>query len=161
MMNLEELKQEIKRLEVEELKNEIESSKIEALKQELTERAGVPASMLNGKTVRENIDQARAFLDWKKDQEGQKAEPKTTMEQFAEWVRAREGVAEEQPPEYAALAEIEERERVAAGGYPIVKDGSSDHNGYFGDPRPAAEQFGDWFKRKTVYNPHTNGNGLI
>lgn len=160
MMNLEELKQEIKRLEVEELKSEIESSRVEALKQELSERTGVPASMLRGKTAKENIDQARAFLDWKNDQEEKEAEPKTTREQFADWMRAREGVADEQPPEYAALAEIEERERVGAGGYPIVKDGSAD-NKYFGDPRTTREQFNDWLNKKTAYNPFTNRNGLI
>lgn len=59
---------------------------ISNIKAEIEKQTGVPASLLNGETVEENIAQAKAILAYKQEA-GTEApqEPQTPAEQFASW----------------------------------------------------------------------------
>lgn len=143
---------------------------LEELKQEIAQRTGVQASLLKGETAEENIAQAKAFLAYKREHEAQR--PKTAAEQFADWFGGQMEERDRQqaatfglnytPPEKdaagAALAEIEERARVEAGGYPSLQDGGS-VNVNVGDTRSAREQFADWISDKTAFNPFKQADG--
>lgn len=142
---------------------------LEELKQEIAQRTGVPAVLLTGETAEENIAQAKAFLAYKREHEAQR--PKTAAEQFADWFGGQMEERDRQqaatfglnytPPEKdaagAALAEIEERARVEAGGYPRIND-SGEVTG-LPDPRSAREQFADWISDKTAFNPFKQADG--
>lgn len=132
---------------------------VEELRQEIEQRTGVPASFLTGETAEENIAQAKALLAYKKECGRQYAQqqPKSTKEQFAEWYRAAADIEEPEDAAGAALAEIEEAARVEAGGYPRVTDGGE--VGKLSDARPAKEQFEDWLKQATAFNPFTDSDG--
>lgn len=145
--------------------------KIEDIKREIEQRAGVPASLLTGETVEENIAQAKALLAYKREYEQQR--PKTTAEQFSDWIggkleeKNRQTAAalglhyeeSEADPAGAALAEIEEAARRDAGGYPIVPDGGQIDISRLPDARPAREQFADWFKKETAFDPFKDLDG--
>ena len=133
--------------------------KIEDIKREIEQRAGVPASLLTGETVEENIAQAKALLAYKREYEQQR--PKTTAEQFGAWVDAQLGKEPQEPQDAAgaALAEIEEAARRDAGGYPIVPDGGQIDISRLPDARPAREQFADWFKKETAFDPFKDPDG--
>ena len=77
---------------------------------------------------------------------------KSTEEKFTDWFKASQGI-EEQDEESAALAEIAEAARIAAGDYPSVRDEGEVDTSRFKDGRPAIEQFEDWFKEKDKFNP--------
>lgn len=128
---------------------------LEDLKKEIEQRTGIPAALLSGETPEENIEQANALLAYKKDTELQR--PKHTREQFAAWINAQQGI-ETQDTAGAALADIEEAVRVAAGGYPKIKDGQAGVSN-LPDARPEREQFAEWFNNKTAYNPFKDVNG--
>ena len=121
---------------------------IEELKQIIEQRTGVPASLLTGETAEENIAQAKAILAYKRDLGTQT--PRTTRDQFAEWLNASQG-KEAQDTAGAALAEIEDAARMEAGGYPAVQD--SGEAAGLPDPRPARDQFAEWFGQKSAFNP--------
>lgn len=129
---------------------------LEELKQIIGQRTGIPASLLTGETIEENIAQAKALLAYKREAEAER--PKSTKEQFAQWLNAQQGI-EDQDTAGQALAQIEERARVEAGGYPIIQDGGS-VNVQTGDPRSAKEQFSDWAGQALAYNPRKQ-NGWI
>lgn len=126
---------------------------IDEIKQEIEKRTGVPASLLNGETAEENIAQAKALLAYKREAEAER--PKSTREQFTEWLNAQQN-AEAQDTAGAALAQIEERARIEAGGYPILKD-----NGGAGvdpgDSRTARQQFTEWAEKALAFDPLRNG----
>lgn len=123
---------------------------LEELKQEIAERTGVPALLLTGETAEENIAQAKALLAYKRDAEADIQRPRSTTEQFTDWLTARDGI--EQPYTAGqALADIEERARVEAGGYPMTMDGGEVTG--LPDARPAREQFADWLNQKKAFNP--------
>lgn len=121
---------------------------LEEVKQEIEQRTGVPASFLTGETAEENIAMAKALLAYKKKKAAEA--PRSPREQFAEWAR---GMAGEAPQNAAedALAPLEEALRVDAGGYPMTADAGEVGN--IPDPRPAREQFAEWFKDVTAFNP--------
>lgn len=126
---------------------------IEELRQEIAQRAGVPANLLTGETVEENIAQARALLAYKRDLEEQE-QPEDTAGQFAGWLRANDGI--ERPDiAGAALDDITKQARMEAGGYPEVEDGGTPYiNGRAApDTRPAAEQFSEWLQEQTAITP--------
>ena len=142
----------------------------EELRQEIEQRTGVPATLLTGETIEENIAQAKAFLAYKREYEQQR--PKTAQEQFADWLggqleeRDRQTAAtfglQYTPPQKdaasAALADIEERARVEAGGYPMLQDGGS-VNVNTGDGRSAREQFSEWLGQRTAFDPFKEADG--
>jgi len=131
---------------------------IEELKQAIEQRTGVPASLLTGETAEENIAQAKAMLAYKREHEQQR--PKSTVEQFADWIGARlneEGTKKD--PAGEALADIEEAVRVESGGYPMVQDGGQVDTSTMPDPRPAREQFADWVAQRTAFDPFTDTDG--
>lgn len=144
---------------------------IEELKQQIEQRAGVPASLLTGETAEEVVARAKAVLAYKREHEAQR--PKTAQEQFADWIGAqledkdrrtaellgRHYEAPPADPARAALAEIEEAARRDAGGYPIIPDGGQIDISRLPDARPAREQFADWFKKETAFDPFTDSDG--
>ena len=142
---------------------------IEELKQQIEQRAGVPASLLTGETAEEVVARAKAVLAYKREHEAQR--PKTAQEQFADWIGAqledkdrrtaellgRHYEAPPADPAGAALAEVAEAYRVEAGGYPMTKDSGEVTN--MPDPRPAREQFAEWFGQKTAFDPFKDADG--
>lgn len=138
----------------------------EEVKQEIAQRTGIPVTLLTGETAEENIAQAKALLAYKREHEAQRT--KTTQEQFGDWLGGRlEGMNKQRaatlgleytPPEKdtagAALAEIEERARVDAGGYPTVQEGSADNADI--DGGSTKEHFADWIGRQLAYDPFNN-----
>lgn len=128
---------------------------IEELKVAIEQGTGVQASLLTGETSEEVIAQAKAFLAFKREREDQR--PKSTAEQFGSWFNAVQGI--EEPDEAgAALANIQEAVRVAEGGYPKVPDGG-EPAGRLPDPRPAREQFAEWFLGESAYDPFKGQDG--
>ena len=125
---------------------------LEELKQTIEKQTGVPATLLNGETAEENIAQAKALLAYKR--EADKQRPRTTAEQFSDWMNAREGI--EQPDiEGQALANIAEAARVEAGGYPMTRDAGEAQYTPKGDTK---EDFAAWMNSKLSFNPfNTDG----
>ena len=112
---------------------------LEELRQEIERRTGVPATLLTGETAEENIAQAKALLAFRMGRETQK--PKSTAEQFAEWMQSQENVPDqtEAPPD------------PDAGNYPVLKDGGC-VNVDLGDPRTTAAQFAEWAGAQLAFN---------
>ena len=122
---------------------------IDELRQEIEQRTGVPASLLTGETLEENIAQAKALLAFKK--EGNDNRKKSTGEQFVDWIGAKVDERTRQAadtfgiqtaptdPEGAALFEIE---RKAKAGF---RDGGEVDYSRFPDTRQTREKFRDWF----------------
>ena len=121
---------------------------IDELKKEIELRAGVPAHLLTGETVEENIAQARALLAFRKQHDGQAQ--KTPKELFGEWYRATQGI-EEVDEAGAALSQIEAAAKAAAGVYPAIRDAGETK--VQADGRPVREQFADWMRERMEYNP--------
>lgn len=86
---------------------------LEDLKRQIEQRTGVPARLLNGKTVEENIAQAKAILFFKKTttedytKKTGKEPQKSAADKFGEWFNAKYGEGE-QDETGAALRELEE-----------------------------------------------------
>lgn len=128
---------------------------IDELKTVIEQGTGIPASLLTGETAEENIAQAKALLAYRRESEASR--PKSTREQFKEWLNASQGI-EEPDTAGAALEEIQEALRVEAGGYPRVPDGG-EPAGRLPDPRPAREQFAEWFAGKSAFDPRKDPEG--
>lgn len=128
---------------------------LDEVKQAIEKQTGVPANLLNGETIEENIAQAKALLAYKREAEAER--PKSAKEQFAQWLNAQQGI-EDQDTAGQALAQIEERARVEAGGYPILQDGGG-VNVNVGDGRTAKEQFAEWAGQKMAYDPFKRPDG--
>lgn len=128
---------------------------IDELKTAIEQGTGIPASLLTGETEEENIAQAKAFLAYKRESEATR--PKSTREQFKEWLNASQGI-EEPDTAGAALEEIQEALRVEAGGYPKVPDGGTPA-GDFPDPRPNREKFAEWLGQASAFNPFKDAEG--
>lgn len=120
------------------------------IKQTISQRTGIPAELLKGDTPDELLTYAKALLTYRKEQETE--QPKSTREQFAEWYNATAG----NTSEYIDIAKMELVEM----GYeltmngnisPRVKDAGEVTN--LPDPRTPREQFGDWLKEKTTFDP--------
>ena len=129
---------------------------LEDLKRDIEQRTGVPAALLTGETVEENIAQAKALLAYRRENEATR--PKTTAEQFADWLRAQEGI-EEQDAAGAALADLEATARRAAGGYPELQDGGELDHRTIPDGRSAAEQFAEWFNKTAAIDTAKDPEG--
>lgn len=115
---------------------------IQDIKKTIEQRAGVPASLLNGETAEEVIAHAKALLAFKKEHEAQR--PKSTQEQFTEWNRQLNGI-ETGDEAGEALADIENSLRPYAVG--IRDAGEIEHAP---DGRTAQEQFKEWWLEKTA-----------
>lgn len=131
---------------------------LEDLKTEIEQRAGIPATLLNGESAEEIIAHAKALNAYRK---GHKADaPKDTRTKFAEWLNQTQGQPETDPAG-EAINDLEEELRVANGGYPYMNDAGEVTD--LGDGRPPKEQFAEWFGQKTAFNPfnHSNWNEVI
>lgn len=129
------------------------------IKDTIEKYSGIPAAILTGKTVEENISQAKTILNFKRDLEEQR--PKSNAEKFEEWAAAAGvGMVTETKNDKAlkAIEEIAEQERVKAGGYPYTPDyGEIKINA---DGRSTREQFEEWFSEKTAFNPFEAKNNI-
>ena len=123
---------------------------IEELKQEIEQNTGIPADLLTGETAEENITQAKALLAYKR--KNTIETPKTTAEQFSEWLSAKRGDPV-QDNRITALDGIAEAARREAGGYPYVKDGGEIDTSRLPDPRPTKQQFEEWFYNVSAWRP--------
>lgn len=125
---------------------------IDELKQTIEQRTGVPASLLTGETIEENIAQAKTLLELKRERAAQR--PGNTKDQFSKWLgdqideKTRYAAdtfgirTAPTDPEGAALAEIERKAKREAGHIP---DGGETDYTKFPDTRPNREKFRDWF----------------
>lgn len=133
---------------------------LEEYNQEIERRTGVPASLLTGTTLEENIAKAKALLAFKGKVEDER--PKSTAEQFSDFLRNIEG-REEQPSESSqamqSLADFEKSFQ----NYPIVKDGGNPYiNGAVEkDPRTPAEQFSEFFNQAMRTPSNLTDDGWI
>lgn len=91
---------------------------LEELKAEIEKRTGIPAALLTGETLKENLDQARQLLDMRAEQ------PKSNREAFAAWLNG-----EDDPLDGILPAPIPD------GGEAHVPDGG----------RNVRDQFAEWF----------------
>jgi hypothetical protein len=121
---------------------------LEELKQTIEERTGIPSKLLKGENAEEIIVSAKALLTYRREQETQR--PRSTAEQFKEWIDGREGI-EAQDTAGAALADIEEAVRIEGGGYPRITD-AGEVTG-LPDPRNTQQQFSEWFSNKSALDP--------
>jgi len=114
---------------------------LDELKQLISDKTGIPKDMLTGETAEENVARAKALLAYKKEQKQDSREPKSTREQFKEWCeRTQLDVPQQEDPIHAALAGLEEVERLHVQAYPEVKDGG----GVMYDGRSTRDKFEDW-----------------
>lgn len=126
---------------------------IDELRQEIEQRTGVPASLLTGETVEENIAQAKTLLELKR--EGAAQRSGNTKDQFAKWLgdqideKTRQAAdtfgirTAPTDPEGAALFEIERKAKREAG---YIPDGGEVDYARFPDTRPNREKFKDWLE---------------
>ena len=127
---------------------------IEDLKQEIEQRAGIPASLLNGETIEENIAQAKALLAYKKQVKAD--EPQNNAERFADWLKS-SGYDNSRDAAGIALGEIEKAALVEAGVYPAVPDGGEVTE--IATQRPTSLQFSDWLGSRLAFNPSAGSAG--
>lgn len=108
---------------------------LEELKQSISDKTGVPVNLLTGETAEENIARAKAILAFKREQK-----PKTTAEQFAEWLR---GGNTDQDTASQALADLETE---VLHPYPAVRDGGSIYSSGIPiqEEKSAAQKFSEW-----------------
>ena len=123
------------------------------IKTMISDRLGIPTALLKGETPEEDLATAKALIAFRREHEAQR--PKTTAEQFGEWIREQEGI--EQPDEIgAAFTELEEAIRVNSNAYPHLTDGGEAH---LGDTRSAKEKFAEWIGQKTAFDPFKGADG--
>ena len=130
----------------------------------ISERTGVPVSLLDGKTAEENINKARALIKYRGNPERPTEKKLSTKEQFAAWINTAYGEdqsGQDADPAAAALDIIAEELRIANGGYPQLKDGGEIDPSLLPDPRPTSEIFAEWFSDKTAWDPRKDSEGWI
>ena len=129
----------------------IKAMGIDDYRKAIEQETGIPAKVLTGKTLEENLRQAEEILAYKKDQTSQNEE-KTTRGQFAAWMRDNYGT-EDQDADADGLAALREQARVEAGGYPKVRDGGQISAENLPDLRSPQEQFAEWFRDVSAWDP--------
>lgn len=128
--------------------------KIEDFKQTIADKTGLPVHLLNGETEEENIAQAKALIAYKRDCDAQR--PKTSREEFADWLSAQTGT-EQHNEALQALNQIE-AETKTYNGYPNVRDGGS-VNVQIGNGRSPQEEFSEWVSNALAFNPLKSDDG--
>ncbi len=122
---------------------------ITVLRKTIEQKAGVPADLLTAETAEGVVEQAKTLLRMREETEAKR--PKTTREQFADWMEPETG-------ETSVLDELSEAVRVDAGGYPMPRDGGEIK---LPDSRNTREQFSEWFYQQSAWNPRKGGKELI
>ena len=137
--------------------------KLEQINALIAKRTGVPVSLLDGKTAEENINKARALIEYR----GKSATPTdknlSPKEQFATWLETAYGddqSGQDADPAVAALDNLAEELRIASGGYPNLPDGQIDIS-TLPNSRPTSEIFAEWFYQKTAWDPRKDSEGWI
>ena len=123
------------------------------IKREIEKVSGVPASLLTGETWQENINQAKAIINYK-NITAEKRTP-TTSEQFARWINPRLGI-ENIDTTTQALATLEIQAKQAESNFPFVADKGETTAP---DGRSTVEKFGEWASNKLSYDPFKTGDG--
>lgn len=131
---------------------------LDDFKNGIEERTGIPTSLLTADTEDGCIAQAENYLAFKKEHEATR--PKSTREQFADWMSEKEG-REKADPALEGLAQIKEQNWVDQGGFPKVHDGGNVlvNDVKFGDSRTPREQFAAWLKKQTQFDPTKDSDG--
>ena len=120
---------------------------LDALKQLISDKTGIPKDMLTGETAEENVARAKALLAYKKEQGQDSREPKSTREQFKEWCERTQlgDMPKQEDPIHAALAGLEEVERLHVRAYPEVKNaGNAGIQEFMYDGRSTRDKFEEW-----------------
>lgn len=121
--------------------------KIDQVKEYICQKTGIPKELLIGDTVEENVSRAIALLSYRSEKEAfvKKEEKKSTSEQFAEWMEAKEGI--ERPDPYTEMINELKNDLLPQPVAPIVKDTSVDSEipEYKGSTK---EQFASWFRSR-------------
>lgn len=125
---------------------------LEEIKTEISNRTGIPAELLTGETAEENIAKAKALLAYKRECSIKKedGQPKSTKQQFANWMQTNYGT-EEQPKQDAetqALIDLENSLKA----FPSIHDSTITADN-IPNQKSAAEQFGEWAKNQFSSNP--------
>lgn len=134
----------------------ITERELNELRWKIEDSTGIPAELLKGETVEENISLAKALIVYRAEQEKQR--PKDISEQFAEYFKKLNGESVASDPGADAMMALLEIEKSYSGdrySYPSVADGGNPFiNGKtIPDARTPEEQFGDFFRERTVFNP--------
>lgn len=121
---------------------------LDEVKSAVEARTGVPADLLTGETIEENIARAKAILAYKRGCEQQR--PKTTAEQFTRWMQETRG---EESTDEATLALTALEEDLAE--YPIIRDSGTPYANGVGIPdhRSTKEQFADFMAAQLAFDP--------
>lgn len=124
---------------------------VEEMKLEISDRTGIPLTMIQGDTPGEALAFARSLIEYKNSIDDQ--EPKSNAEKLGVYLF---GENESSNTELESLECIEKQYNYEQGGYPVFRDnGNVLINGVsFGDPRSPGEQFAEWFGNKTAFNPN-------
>lgn len=128
---------------------------IDELKQRIEREAGVPAALLDGETSEECIIKAKALLCYKRDHTPKDQEQKDNKELFADWIRQRSGIEDDQDPLVQAMARIKDIENELRS-VPVLQDGGEARLPAYGSAR---EAFRDWMNDNGGYNPFSSGDG--
>ncbi|MBQ4467070.1 MAG: hypothetical protein II918_02510 [Firmicutes bacterium] len=133
---------------------------IDDVKKQIEQRTGVPAMLLNGETVEENIARAKALLAYKKQHEEE--QPKSTREQFREWIWSEAGIEPDKNDATTLLVDLQEAARLEAGGYPKVSDGGTSAVSEFAsqDTRSTEQKFIEWFQGVSAFDPADDLSGF-
>ena len=126
---------------------------LEVIKDEISRRTGIPAHLLTGNTLDENIEQAKALLSFKLEYSenndpaaSEPSAPKSAREQFAEWAsnafQPNAVILDfasifAQPSETAPMLD-------PSNGYPKLQDNGEPTNGTGIDLRSSMQKFEDW-----------------
>lgn len=131
---------------------------------EISRRTGVPTSLLTGTTVEENIDQAKAILDFKRDFVSRRSTtepslPKSPREQFAEWASKTLMVTDPNSGTHVPgmISEPDAPPPVC----PTIADPGEIASGEMPDGRSTREQFTEWFLDRTAFNPFKDRDGWM
>lgn len=127
---------------------------LEEAKIEIAQRTGVPVDLLQGETAEEYLAHALALKAYKKTTEVNTPVSKSNSEQFADWFKAKYSDEEEDNTE-AELIELKNIAAEADGRLGYFKDASAD-SAPLPDGRTTSEQFADWFRDRTAYDPRKN-----
>lgn len=107
---------------------------LEEVSRKIEQWAGVPAGLLTGETVEENIAQAKALLAYRREQTPK--QPQSNEEKFSEWFNQVCGI-EVQDDAQKALAEIEAQAKAEAA---------------TPDLNSPEQQFAEWLKQQMSHD---------
>lgn len=125
---------------------------LEELKQAIVKETGIPASLLKGETIEENIALAKALLAYKKEVNATK--PQTTAEQFRSWTTQQIG-SEQIDTTAEILTRIEQQAKEEFYNHPGTNESKqAETNTATG--KTTKQQFAEWLGLQTSFNAHNS-----